>query len=392
MYLMNEILMTVPLILYVLLRVRNLFARTLFKNLWIAFFLLVCAAYPAAEILSHRSSAGWTRTVMRWGYYALPWLLYIVLIVVLSDLLLGLLRLVRAFSREALRRPGVRRARLAFYLLAPTAVVAFGIWNFHHIRYHNFSVEIPRRASSAATLRIAFASDFHLGEQTESDFMTRFADKVNALKPDIVLIGGDILEGDRRDFVLARFEAEFRRIQSKYGVYGVLGNHDRFAGARADFFEKAGIRILRDEVVKIDGAFYLAGRLDGGRTGPRPGAPPTGASRGGPGGPAPSGGRKSAAALLRDVPDDLPIVLVDHRPTDLEAVSRTRADIQLSGHTHVGQLFPVNFIADREYEVSWGHLLKGRTHVYVTSGIQLWGPRVRTIGYSEILVLDIALR
>jgi predicted MPP superfamily phosphohydrolase len=73
-------------------------------------------------------------------------------------------------------------------------------------------------------------------------------------------------------------------------------------------------------------------------------------------------------------------------------VSRTRADIQLSGHTHHGQLFPINFITDGPYELGWGHLLKGRTHFYVTSGIQLWGPRVRTIGYSEILVLNVALR
>jgi hypothetical protein len=150
----------------------------------------------------------------------------------------------------------------------------------------------------------------------------------------------------------------------------VLGNHDRFAGARADFFEKAGIRILRDEVVKIDDAFYLAGRLDGGR----------------------NAGRKSAASVLAGATEDLPLILLDHRPTDLEAVSRTRTDIQLSGHTHHGQLFPINLITDREYELSWGHLQKGSTHFYVTSGIQLWGPRVRTIGYSEIMVLDVALR
>lgn len=374
MYLMNEILMTIPLILYVLLRVRNLFARMLFKNLWTAFFLLVCAAYPLAEVMSHRTAAVWTRSAMRWGYYALPWLLYIVLIVVGADLVLGFLRLVRALTRDVVRAPRFRRMRLAFYLAAPTLVVALGIWNFHHIRYHEYSVEIPRRSSAAAALRIAFASDFHLGEQTEADFMPRFVEKVNALEADIVLLGGDILEGDRRDSALSRFETEFRRIKAKYGVYGVLGNHDRFAGAGADFFDKAGIRILRDEVVRIGDAFYLAGRLDGGRAGGRPGS------------------RKSAEALLGAAPEDLPLILLDHRPTDLEAASRTRTDIQLSGHTHVGQLFPVNLITDGQYEVSWGHLQKRGTHFYVTSGIQLWGPRVRTIGYSEIVVLNVALR
>jgi predicted MPP superfamily phosphohydrolase len=369
MYLLNELLMTLPLVLYVLLRIRKLISRPLYKNLFVVFYLLVIIAFPLSEVLSHRTSAAWTRAFMRIGYYALPFLLYIVLIVILSDLVLGILRLLKVLSRDTVRAPRFRKARLAFYLLAPTAVVAFGIWNFHHIRYHDFSVEIPRRSSDSAQLKIAFASDFHLGEQTEADFMARFVDKVNALKPDIVLIGGDVLEGDRRDYVLAQFEAEFRRIEAKYGVYGVLGNHDRFAGSRADFFDKAGIRILRDEIVKIDNAFYLAGRLSGR-----------------------AAGRKSAADLFRNTPEDLPLVLLDHRPADIDAVSRTRADIQLSGHTHHGQLFPINFITDGPYELGWGHLLKGRTHFYVTSGIQLWGPRVRTIGYSEILVLNVALR
>ena len=370
MYLLNDLLLTLPLILYALLRIRRLFSRPLGRNLFVGFFLLLVLAFPLSQIVSRRSAAAWSRTFVLVGYYALPVLLYVVLAVILSDLALGLLRLLGVLSRDAMRSPRFRKARLAFYLLAPIAVVAFGIWNFHHIRYHEFPVEIPRRSSAASQLRIAFAADFHLGEQTEPDFMARFVDKVNALKPDIVLFGGDILEGDRRDTALARFEAGFRRIESRYGVYGVLGNHDRFAGARADFFEKAGIRILRDEVVKIDDAFYLAGRLDGGRT----------------------AARKSAASVLAGATEDLPLILLDHRPTDLEAVSRTRTDIQLSGHTHHGQLFPINLITDREYELSWGHLQKGSTHFYVTSGIQLWGPRVRTIGYSEIMVLDVALR
>ncbi len=368
MYILNDFLLTLPLVLYALLRIRELISRRLGKNLFLGFYLIVVLAFPLSQVLSRRSVAAWSRTLVLVGYYALPLLLYIVLIVILSDLVIGLLRLLRVFSRGAVGAPGFKKARLAFYLLAPIAVVGCGIWNFHHIRYHEFPVEIPRRSSAVAQLKIVFAADFHLGEQTEADFMARFADKVNALKPDIVLLGGDILEGDRRDTALAGFEAGFRRIESRYGVFGVLGNHDRLAGARADFFDKAGIRILRDEVVKIDDAFYLAGRLD-----------------------ARFAGRKSAAVLLDDTPEDLPVILLDHRPTDFDAVSRTRTDIQLSGHTHHGQLFPINLITDREYELSWGELQKGSTHFYVTSGIQLWGPRVRTIGYSEIVVLNVAL-
>ena len=371
MYLQNGLLMSIPLVLYAAFRIRRLFSRLLFKNAFTAVFALVVLGFPVSELLSRRMSPAWARPLTQGGYYMLPLLLYVVLIVVLSDLILGLLRLLKILSRDAVRKPGFRKIRLAFYLIAPLVIVLAGIWNFSHLRYHPYAIEIPRRSSGLAQLKIAFAADFHLGSQTENGFMARFVEKVNALDADIVLIGGDVLEGDRGGEALARFEAEFRRIKARYGVYGVLGNHDRFGGVRTAFFEKSGIRILQDEVVKIEGAFYLAGRKDAGRG---------------------VGNRKSIADILRDIPDDLPLIVLDHRPTDLEAVSRTRADIQLSGHTHHGQLFPINFIADRQYELSWGQLKKRGTQFFVTSGIQLWGPRVRTIGWSEIMVIDVALR
>ncbi|MCJ7643576.1 MAG: hypothetical protein MUP28_03740, partial [Candidatus Aminicenantes bacterium] len=130
-----------------------------------------------------------------------------------------------------------------------------------------------------------------------------------------------------------------------------------------------GIKLLEDMVVKIDDAVYLAGRND-----------------------AHSRNRKPVADLLRDTPEDLPVILLDHRPTDLENVSRTGVDIQLSGHTHHGQLFPINGITNREYELSWGYIKKNRTHVFVTSGVQLWGPPVRTAGSSEILLLNVLFK
>ncbi len=371
MYLLNELLLSIPLVLYAAFRIRRLFSRPLFKNVFTAVFALVVLGFPVSEFLSHRMSAAWTRPLMRTGYDMLPLLLYVVLIVILSDLVLGLLRLLKVLSRDALRKPGFRKIRLGFYTIAPIVIVLGGIWNFGHLRYHNYAIEIPRKSSGLTQLKIAFAADFHLGEQTGDGFMARFVEKANALNADIILIGGDVLEGDRSDQALIRFEAEFRRLKARYGVYGVLGNHDRFGGVRTAFFEKSGIRILQDEVVKIEGAFYLAGRKDSGRGG---------------------GNRKPIADILRDTPDDLPLIVLDHRPTDLEAVSRTRADIQLSGHTHHGQLFPINFIADRQYELSWGHLKKRGTDFFVTSGIQLWGPRVRTIGWSEIMVISVALR
>ncbi|MHB8093668.1 MAG: metallophosphoesterase [Candidatus Aminicenantales bacterium] len=366
MYLMSELIALSPLAVYSYIRVLKLFSRTITRVLFTAGFVLIVSGYPIAETLSHRGAAGWTKSVMIAGYDALPLLLYLILTVVLSDLAIGAARLLRLLSRETVRRPHFRRARLAAALILPTLVVAAGIANYRHLRVREFTVEIPRRSSSLGELTIAFASDFHLGVITEDAFMKKFVAAVNAAAPDIVLIGGDILEGHGRDGDTDKFEAPFRQLRPKYGVYAVPGNHEGHGGGGTAFFERAGIRLLEDTVVKIDDAVYLAGRND-----------------------ARSRNRKPVAELLRDTPGDLPVIILDHRPTDLENAARAGADIQLSGHTHHGQLFPINWITDREYEVSWGYLRKNRTHIFVTSGVQLWGPPVRTAGFSEILLLRV---
>jgi predicted MPP superfamily phosphohydrolase len=87
--------------------------------------------------------------------------------------------------------------------------------------------------------------------------------------------------------------------------------------------------------------------------------------------------------------NDLPIIMLDHRPPDLGHVSNTNADVQVSGHTHHGQLFPLNYITSNIYDLSWGHKKTNNTHLFVTSGIQSWGPAVKTVGTSEIMVIDI---
>ncbi len=380
MFLMREILMATPLIVYAGVRIVTLFKNRLFKLLFALFYLGLMAAFPAAETLAHRSGGALAQAAMAAGYTALPVLLYIVLFVVLLDLSIGLLRLAKILSRETVRGDRFRRWRLAASLLVPAAIIVFGIVNERTLRVKSYAVEVPRLSSSLTHLRIAFASDFHLRAMTPDRFMDRFAARTNALKPDLVLIGGDVNEGDRQDETTEAFEAAFRSLKAKYGVFGVPGNHERYGGDRFDFFTRAGIRLLQDEVLRIDDAFYLAGRKDA-WTHSRP--------RSGSDG---SRGRLSAGDLLKDTPHDLPVILMDHNPSDMEAISHTIADIQLSGHTHMGQLFPVSLIAMDRYELTWGYKKKGNTHVFVTSGVQLWGPPVRTAGRSEIVLIDVAFK
>ncbi len=373
MYMGREILMLSPLILYSGFRVGMLLRGTGKRILWAVVFVLICAGYPAAEALEHAAVSPWAMGLSTAGYVTLPFLLYLVMAVLVVDILTGLARLTGLLSKENLKRPGFRRFRLVLLLVLPAAVVAFGAWNFNRLEIREYQVELPKKSAKTDGLTIVFAADFHLQGRTPRRIMERFADKVNALEPDLVVIGGDIVEGGNTpDEKMEHEAAQFRRIRSTYGVFGVPGNHDSFGGDRGSFFDKAGIRMLQDEYVRIDAAIYLAGRLDGRRRSTE--------------------ARKSIDALLAPVPGDLPIVLLDHRPTDLDNLSRSRADLQLSGHTHNAQVFPLNFAARKEYEIPWGYGVKGKAQIIVTSGVQGWGPPVRTAGASEIVVVRVSFR
>jgi len=369
MFLLEEILFCAPLIAYAGFRIQKLIPQRLFKILFIFIYILLVLAFPLSETLSHVPGMERANLIIIAGYFSLPLLLYLVLFVILLDLGLGVSRLTRILSKETAKSQQFRRARLFLVLAVPVAVVVIGAMRNNHPQVREYSIEIPQKSSEIRHLKIAFAADFHFRETTNRHLMERFIEKVNAVNPDIVLIGGDVLEGDRQGEKLGDFEAQFRRLKSKYGVYGIPGNHDLRSISAMIFFNQAGIRLLQDAVEKIDNAFYLVGRNDGR-----------------------SKGRKSMNELLRDCDRSLPVIVLEHRPTDLDNVSHDGVDILLSGHTHNGQLFPVNFITKRRYELSWGYKLKNRTHVFVTSGIQVWGPPIRTAGDSEILTINVSFR
>jgi uncharacterized protein len=266
-----------------------------------------------------------------------------------------------------------RRKSFSFRLIAfssilflSVATVIGGVINLNTIRVSKYSIVIPKRNSTIGNLRVAFVADFHIQENTRLNFVEQFVRKVNALQPDIMLYGGDIVEGHDENSVPEDIFVALRKIQSKYGTFGVLGNHESYGSSgNGTFYEKAGITLLRDTMLNIDNSFYLAGRDDERFR-----------------------QRKSANEILQISPANMPIILLDHRPTRLQEVSQTSVDAQFSGHTHNGQLFPLNYIIHQMYELSWGYRKIENTHFFVTSGLRLWGPPVKTAGKSEIILVD----
>lgn len=356
---------TIPNI-YLFVRIWHLFIDKRFKIHFTIIYLLLASIYPCSNLF-YDGVSGFPDILRGVAIYLLPFYLYLFLFVLAYDIFLLFNLLFRIISFEKLRSRSFKKAALSVILLLSLAVVIGGIINFNTIRTSEYHIEIPGKSSHLKHLKIAFVADFHLQEGTNKHFVERFVKKTRDIDPDLMLFGGDIVEGDKDDGNLKYFETLFSEIKTKYGVFGVLGNHEYYAGqSKGSFFDKAGIKILCDSIVLIDNSFNLGGRYD-----------------------SHSGNRKTVDDLMKSAADTLPMILLDHRPTEIEQVSKTSVDVQLSGHTHDGQLFPINLITGSVYPLSWGYRKIGNTNFFVTSGIRLWGFPVRTAGKSEIMLINI---
>jgi hypothetical protein len=353
--------------IYVFIRVWQLFINKGYRLYYTLIYLLLVIIFPVSNLLSEGDNGLVTRLLVFSSNYILPFYLYLFLFVLLLDILLLFNRVFKLFSSERLKTTRFKFYGLISILALSALVVIAGIVNFNTIRVSEYKIDIPARSSPIKHLKIAFVADFHLNNGTSKNFVERFARKIELINPDLMIFGGDIVEGDREDGNLEQFEHILAGIKARYGVYVVLGNHEHYGGQdKGSFFDKSGMTVLSDTVVKPENLFNLAGRNDSHIR-----------------------DRKHLNELLKSVTDTLPVILIDHRPTEIDQVSRTSVDVQLSGHTHNGQLFPINLITRKVYVLSWGHEKIGNTHFFVTSGIRLWGPPVRTTGKSEIMVVDI---
>jgi predicted MPP superfamily phosphohydrolase len=354
--------------LYVYTRLKKLLAVAQLRGrIFFIMYLLLVFAYPLVELAAHASRAGSCKYFLLSGYYSLPFLLYLFLLTGLGELLLVLNRLLKIVPPVVIRSRKSAGAALAILLAGSMAIVILGRLHYENIKVNGYRVEIPGSSAGIDHLRIALAADFHLSDVSEPRLIEKIIAKINSTHPDIVLLAGDLMEGDRKDFAVSRYAALFRQLRAKYGVYASLGNHEYHRVAdRSSFFDMAGITVLDDRFVIIDRSFCLAGRSDLRR-----------------------GSKRSLDQVLRGAPRDLPIILMDHRPTEFAETLRYPVDIQLSAHTHHGQLFPVNWITRLKYDLSWGTKRINRTHFFVTCGAQTWGPPVRTVGDSEIMLIQV---
>jgi predicted MPP superfamily phosphohydrolase len=353
--------------IYLYFRLKRLMAGRHYKKQLIAFFILLAIATPFTSFLAHIDNAARIRSLLNFGYYGAAYLFYLFFIFIFYDMLLAANRFLAMIPSHVMRSRSFQNISLCILMTVPIVVVIIGRENYSHLRINEYRIAVPKKPAKIEHIKIAVASDFHLGELSNERFLRDFVDKLNAQKPDLVLLPGDIVEGGNRHAETGEFERQFERIESTYGVYASLGNHEYHGTpGNLDFFRRAKITVLQDAVMRVGDAFYLVGRNDNHIN-----------------------NRKSMQELLSYISVNLPIIVIDHRPSGYDGVSRSPVDIEVSGHTHNGQIFPFNYMISYLYDLSWGYKKIRNTHFFVTCGIQGWGPHVRTAGASEIMIINV---
>ncbi len=285
---------------------------------------------------------------------------------------------IRLLNRFVPVIPGrLRRSRALFGGVAVAlvaAILAFGIWNARYTVWRQYDVKVDKAAGDLRELKIVLVTDIHLGKIIRNGRLTELVDSINSRRPDLVLLAGDIIDEDIGPFISENMAATFQRIQSRFGVFAVLGNHEyigRQTETAVELLQKSGITVLRDSFVNVDGRFVVAGREEWDRT--RFGYGP----------------RKPLADLLQGADVKKPILLLDHQPRNLSEPADAGVDLQVSGHTHRGQLFPNQWLTGALYELDHGYLRKGNLQIIVSAGFGTWGPPVRTSAASEIVEIKV---
>jgi hypothetical protein len=258
-----------------------------------------------------------------------------------------------------------------------SVIIVFGIWNARNTVWRQYDLVIEKSAGDLKGMRVVMVSDIHLGRVVGSQRLEYLVQEINARKPDLVLLAGDVFDEDIGHFIKQDMGSIFRRLNPRFGVFAVLGNHEyigRETDTAIELMKTGGITVLRDSYLLLENRFVVAGRDDWDRErflGSQ---------------------RKPLAEILRGVDPALPLFLMDHQPRRLAEAADAGVDLSLSGHTHRGQLYPNHLITSRLYELDWGYLRKKSMHVIVSAGFGTWGPPVRTSTPSEIVEINLKFR
>jgi len=329
-------------------------------------FLVLMVLAPIITRLLERN--GYDLAAFLMAYIGYSWMGFLfvsfwgLLLLFATSLSLKGLQMVSAISAPD---PAGKEATAAVLVLA-LLICMYGFFEARSIRVERIVMNTTKLPASMDRLRIAQISDVHLGLLVGKVRLKTILDRVRAERPDILVCTGDLVDGniDRVD----QIDEEINAINPPYGKFAVTGNHEYYAGLDRSlkFLRKFGFEVLRGEIREVDNLIRIAGVDD------------------------PAGGVSvHEASLLSPGNDTLFTLFLKHRP---EVVEETLGlfDLQLSGHTHLGQIFPFRFFTGTVYPLQDGfHQLGHGSSIYTSRGSGTWGPPIRVLSPPEVTVIEL---
>ena len=251
---------------------------------------------------------------------------------------------------------------------AAAVITMYAFYNAVDFKVTNYEISI-NKSSSIPSLEALMISDLHAGTSVGTKEIDEITSIIEKMSPQILFICGDLFDHSSNEEMMKFAAKRLGSIKTKYGTYFVTGNHEYYLGNMPkilSYFQGTGIRILQDQMIKIED-IYLAGRKD-----------------------IRENDRAPLFKILEGADRDSPIIVLDHQPNAIDEAIENGVDLQLSGHTHNGQLFPFNYIVGLANHTHYGIVDEGSFKAIVSSGIGTWKYPVRTGSSSEIVRVTIS--
>lgn len=260
-------------------------------------------------------------------------------------------------------------------IIIMVVLVSYGWYNMHHVVATEYTIKTEKDIREEG-YRVVLVSDIHYGSFHSQKELKNKCEEINRIEPDMVFLCGDIVDEDTTKEKMKEVFEALSSIRSKKGIFYVFGNHDRQEYTSYPLYsteeletvmERNGITILQDDIYELNDEFVIVGRDD-----------------------ASVSGRSTIKNLLQDVDKTKFIVTLDHQPVQLKENGEAGTDLHLSGHTHGGQIWPINYITKLTSEAFYGYKMteEGLQSV-VTSGFAGWAMGIKTSAPAEYVVLNI---
>ncbi|HPN07830.1 MAG TPA: metallophosphoesterase [Syntrophales bacterium] len=359
--------------LYFFLRLRAAFSLPVGLQITVGPLLLLLLVSPLLVRMAERQ--GYEAATCIMAYTGYLWMGFIFLFFVVS-VCLDLYRLA-VFLNERIGHQDLSHlfppARIIFLGPLVIAIIlnVYGYYEAMSVRPEHLVIKTAKLPAQVEKFRIVQISDLHIGMIVRDGRLKRFLAAVEAAAPDVLVSTGDLVDSQLDNLYEAL--ARLKNVPVKYGKFAVTGNHEFFAGVTraVEFTEKAGFTVLRGEGVNVAGIVNIAGVDDPAVTG-----------RGG-------GKQVREAEFLSSLPPGVFTVLLKHQPV-ADPDAEEKFDLQLSGHTHRGQIFPFNMVTKFVYYYHSGDFyLPDGARLHVSRGTGTWGPPVRLLAPPEITVIDL---